>query len=225
MIMGKRYQRGRSGGKGGYRVFQFFSLTQPRDCVFLAERRTIHRSAKETTPLPPLHALERISPSVSFHAATIRRNDVARALTIPPRNTFFLHLFLALSFLPALLPLSRCSQNPLRGELILSLSFFRVKKYEIEIIKILVYILFASTEIRRKGDRSIERFSSWTVKSKKVSRWMVTTMEGERRNAREKHFGCKLGSSTYFCITRSDSRSVIESLSRPCIKRYIYIRI
>ena len=86
--MGKRYQRGDEAvWKKRVRVFQFFSLTGPRDCVFLAERGT---DPAICGPPSFLHALERISPSVSFHAATIRRNDVFR-LTIPldaPKDIF-----------------------------------------------------------------------------------------------------------------------------------------
>lgn len=86
--MGKRYQRGDEAvWEKRVRVFQFFSLTGPRDCVFLAERGT---DPAICGPPSFLHALERISPSVSFHAATIRRNDVFR-LTIPldvPKDIF-----------------------------------------------------------------------------------------------------------------------------------------
>lgn len=132
MIMGKRYQRGRTGErwKKRVRVFQFFSLTQPRDCVFLAERRTIHRSAKEHPSLSPASR-----PRADFAFRFVSRSNDSperrRALNHSAPKHIFPSSF-PRAFLPNLLfsplPLSHFLFLCEQGELIFSLFVLRQSK-------------------------------------------------------------------------------------------------
>lgn len=140
MIMGKRYQRGRT-GESGKRGYTCISILQPDVAARLRifSRKTNDppiRAKEDPSPSPLLpHALERISPSVSFHAATIRRNDDVARLTIPPRNTFspssFPYTFLPNLSLPSLALSLDALKNPLR-ELIFLLFFFFVSSCFVE---------------------------------------------------------------------------------------------